>query len=190
MRNKSMRNWWPYFHQICPPNTEEVQFDEKWDFVRKKQKNCDENQAILLGADARCGDNWDHVALDAENKLVREVVNGKRTEENTELLVQKTAKRLDNKPPRLITSDEYKPYKKAILKAFGERYIPEPTGLPGRPRSVFFVAPEDLPCYRNPVQRSPRHEKRGVSRKSTIGRYLARTSKSRRLWRLRRAVGR
>jgi hypothetical protein len=29
------------------------------------------------------------------------------------------AKRLKNKVPRLITSDEYKPYKKAILRAFG-----------------------------------------------------------------------
>ena len=90
----------------------------------KKQKNCDENNP----ADARCGDNWDHVALDAENKLVLEVVNGKRTEENTELLVQKTAERLNFKPPRLITSDEYKPYKKAILKAFGEKRTPERTG--------------------------------------------------------------
>jgi IS1 family transposase len=75
---------------------------------------------------------------------VLEVVNGKRTEENTELLVQKTAKRLKNKAPRLVTSDEYKPYKKALLKAFGERHVPEPTGLPGRPRAVFFVPPQEL----------------------------------------------
>jgi len=75
---------------------------------------------------------------------VLEVVNGKRTEENTELLVQNTAKRLKNKVPRLITSDEYKPYKKAILKAFGERHVPPPTGLRGRPRGAFYVPTEDL----------------------------------------------
>jgi len=108
--------------------------------VWKKQKNCDENNP----ADARCGDNWDHVALDAEHKLVLEVVNGKRTEENTKLLVQKTAKRLKNKTPRLITSDEYKPYKKAILRAFGKRHVPPPTGLRGRPRSAFYVPTKDL----------------------------------------------
>jgi len=114
---------------LFPPNTEEVQFDEKWDFVRKKQKNCDENNP----ADDRCGDNWDHVALDAEHKLVLEVVNGKRTEENTKLLVRKTAKRLNFKPPRLITSDEWRPYVKAILEAFGEKRVPQRTGRRGRP---------------------------------------------------------
>jgi len=113
-----------------PPNTREVQLDEKWDFVRKKQKNCDENNP----ADARCGDNWDHVALDAEHKLVLQVVNGKRTVKNTNLLVQRTAKRLNGKTPRLITSDEYKPYKKAILKAFGKKYLPKRTGKRGRPK--------------------------------------------------------
>jgi IS1 family transposase len=108
--------------------------------VRKKQKHCDENNP----ADARCGDNWDHVALDAEHKLVLEVVNGKRTEENTELLVQKTAKRLKNKPPRLITSDEYKPYKKAILKAFGEKRTPQRTGKRGRPKGPRYRPKKDL----------------------------------------------
>ena len=82
--------------------------------------------------------------MDAEHKLVLEVVNGKRTEENTELLVQNTAKRLQNKTPRLMTSDEYKPYKKAILKAFGEQHVPPPTGLPGRPRGAFYVPTKDL----------------------------------------------
>ena len=125
---------------LFPPNTQEIQFDEKWDFVKKKQKNCDENSP----ADARCGDNWDHVALDAEHKLVLEVVNGKRTEENTELLVQKTAERLNFKPPRLMTSDEWRPYERAILEAFGERRVPLPTGLRGRPQSPFFVPTPEL----------------------------------------------
>jgi len=97
-----------------------------------------------LGAERRCGDNWDHVAFDAEHKLVLKVVNGKRTEENTVFLVQETARCLDSKVPRLITSDEYKPYRNAILEGFGERHVPEPTGLPGRPRAAFFVPPENL----------------------------------------------
>ena len=123
-----------------PPNTSEVQFDEKWDFVLKKQKNCDETNP----ADARCGDNWDHAALDAEHKLVLEVVNGKRTKKNTELLVQNTAKRLKGRPPRLITSDEHGPYKKAILKAFGKKQLPKRTGKRGRPKSPRYRPTADL----------------------------------------------
>lgn len=125
MPKRFTTNW-----SIFPPETEEVQFDEKWEFVEKKQKNCDDANP----ADARRGDCWDHVALDAENKLVLQVVCGKRTIENTRRLVRKTAKRLKNRPPRLITSDEYKPYKKAILETFGKKRRSRRTGKRGRPR--------------------------------------------------------
>jgi hypothetical protein len=43
---------------LFPPRTCEVQFDEKWSFVAKKQKNCDP----LNPDDAPKGDYWDHVA--------------------------------------------------------------------------------------------------------------------------------
>ena len=33
----------------------------------------------------------------------------------------------------LMTSDEYKPYKKAILKAYVRKTLPVVTGKPGRP---------------------------------------------------------
>jgi IS1 family transposase len=74
------------------------------------------------------------VALDPEHKLVLEVVNGKRTAANTRLLVRKTAKRLKNRVPRMITSDEYKPYKKAIGETWGVKRTPKRTGKRGRPR--------------------------------------------------------
>jgi len=45
---------------LFPPQTREVQFDEKWAFVGKKEKHCDPENPD----DAACGDNWDHVALD------------------------------------------------------------------------------------------------------------------------------
>jgi IS1 family transposase len=120
-----------------PPQTEEIQFDEKWGFVYKKEKHCGEN-------DARCGDNWDHVALDAEHKLVLQVVNGKRTKRNTKLLVRLTAKRLKNRVPRLITSDEYKPYKEAILKEFGDKRVPKRTGKRGRPKKPSYRPKAEL----------------------------------------------
>jgi IS1 family transposase len=135
MPNSYTTNW-----SLFPPNTEEVQFDEKWDFVRKKEKNCDATHPT----DARCGDNWDHVALDAETKLVLSVVNGKRTVKNTKTLVQDVAKRLKHKPPRLMTSDEYKPYKSAILEAFGDKRVPRRTGKRGRPKKPRYRPPKGL----------------------------------------------
>ena len=35
----------------------------------------------------------------------------------------------------LITSDEYKPYRGAILKAYGDKVVPKRTGKPGRPKA-------------------------------------------------------
>src|SRR5271166_3335153 len=51
---------------LFPPRTSEVQLDEAWSFVAKKQKNCDPADS----ADDHKGDWWDHVAYDAEHKLV------------------------------------------------------------------------------------------------------------------------
>jgi IS1 family transposase len=106
--------------------------DEKWAFVGKKQKNCDDNNPD----DARLGDHWDHISYDPENRLVLSVVSGKRTKENTEKLVQDTKKRLNNRVPRLITTDDYKPYKDAILNAYHTEVKPAKTGKPGRPRKA------------------------------------------------------
>jgi IS1 family transposase len=135
MPNKSTTHSW-----LFPPNSEEIQFDAKWDFVHKKQKKCAENNP----ADSRCGGNWDHVAIDAEHKLVLEVVNGKRTEENTKTLAANTAKRLNSRIPRLITSDEYKPYKKAILQTFGVKRVKPKTGRRGRPCGQGYQPHADL----------------------------------------------
>ena len=106
----------------------------------KKEKHCDEDDP----ADARRGDNWDHVGYDSEHKLVLQVENGKRTKPNTKQLVKNTAKRLGNKPPRLITTDEYKAYEEAILEAFGKKQSPKRTGKRGRPRKARYRVPKDL----------------------------------------------
>jgi len=72
------------------------------------------------------------------------VVYGKRTEKNTKRLVRETAKCLKNKHPRLITSGEYKPYKKAILETFGTQRAPRRTGKRGRPKKARYRPPKDL----------------------------------------------
>ncbi len=116
-----MRSSW-----LFPPRTGEVQFDEKWSFVAKKQKNCDPTDP----ADDHKGDWWDHIAYDPEHRLVLAVVPGARAIENAEEVVAAVKGRTDSISPRLMTSDEYPAYASAIEAAFG---VPAgPTTGPGR----------------------------------------------------------
>ncbi len=115
-----------------PPCTREVQFDEKWAFVYKKQKNCDPTDPD----DDHCGDYWDYVAFDPENKLVLAVVPGARNEENARAIVAEVEQRTACEPPPLMTSDEYASYATAIAETFSEP-VPAPARSgPGRPRIV------------------------------------------------------
>src|SRR4051812_32036207 len=120
-----------------PPRTTEVQFDEKWAFVAKKEANCDRDDP----ADDHKGDCWDHVAFDPEHKLVVAVVPGKRTAENTEALVEDFRRRTEGRLMDLMTSDDDPAYETAILRAYGETVPPPRTGKPGRPRSPYRAPP-------------------------------------------------
>jgi len=111
---------------LFPPETTEVQFDEKWAFVRKKEAHCEPGES-------KQGDNWDHVAFDPEHRLVVSLVPGKRTKANTDRLVEDFARRTGRRQMDLITSDEYKPYADAILRTYGERFQPPRRPGPGRP---------------------------------------------------------
>ena len=84
MPGNSTTNSWRF-----PPNTREVQFDEKWSFVAKKQEHCDPEDP----ADDHKGDWWDHVAYDPESRLVMAVVPGARNAENVEELVDEVKDR-------------------------------------------------------------------------------------------------
>ena len=123
-----MERWWRF-----PPPTREGQCDEKGAFVGKKEKPC----APADPADAKQGDNWDHVALDPEHRLVVSVVPGKRTADNVEKLVQDFKERTGGRPMNLITSDEYPAYPPAILAAYGQVVVPPRTGKPGRPKAPY-----------------------------------------------------
>jgi IS1 family transposase len=117
-----MRSSW-----LFPPRTREVQFDEKWSFVAKKQKSCDPTDP----ADDHKGDWWDHVAYDPEHRLVLAVVPGARSMENAEEIVAAAKGRTAGATPRLMTSDEYPAYATAIAAAFGVP-VPIPPSRPGR----------------------------------------------------------
>src|SRR5436309_4554953 len=122
------------------PETREIQMDEEWSFVAKKEKNCDEDQP----EDQFRGDCWDHVAFDPEHRLVVAVVPGERTAGSVQELVGDVKERLGGRPPELITTDEYSAYEGAILEAFGDEVVPPRTGKRGRPRSPYKVAPAGL----------------------------------------------
>jgi hypothetical protein len=128
-------SWWPF-----PPETREVQFDEKWAFVAKKEAHCDPADP----ADDRKGDHWDHVALDPEHRLVLSVVPGKRTAENAGELVRDFRRRTAGRLMDLITTDEYAPYRGAILEAYGETITPPRSGKRGRPRKPYKSPPAGL----------------------------------------------
>jgi hypothetical protein len=117
-----------------------VQFDEKWAFVGKKEKPCDPDKP----ADAKQGDNWEHIALDPEHRLVVSVGPGKRRAENAEKVVQDFKARTDGRSMNLLTSDEYPADKAAILNTYGIEVVPPRTGKPGRPQAPYKVAPLEL----------------------------------------------
>jgi len=135
MPGNSTTNSW-----LFPPQTREVQFDEKWSFVGKKEKHCDRHNAD----DDACGDCWDHVALDPESRLLVSLVIGRRTEEHTQLLVEDFHRRTAGRVMNLMTSDENPAYAKAILEVYGESTSPRPTGRPGRPRKAHKKPPKKL----------------------------------------------
>ena len=123
-----------------PPRTTEVQFDEKWSFVAKKEANCDRSDP----ADDHKGDYRDHVAYDPEHRLVVAVVPGARDVEGTEALVGEFRRRTGGRAMRLMTSDAYAAYEAAILDAYGETVTPDRTGRPGRPRGSYKTPRADL----------------------------------------------
>ena len=88
-----------------------MQFDEKWAFVGKKQKNCDPD-------DARCGDCWDHVALDPEHRLVLGVVFGKRSASKVLTLLRQVKAQLQGRVPRLVSSDEFASYATVLKRVW------------------------------------------------------------------------
>jgi IS1 family transposase/transposase-like protein len=122
------------------PETREIQMDEKWSFVAKKEKNRDEDDP----EDRFRGDCWDHVAFDPEHRLVVSVIPGERTAESAQELVLDVKERLGGRTPALITTDEYAPYEGAILEAFGTQVVPPRTGKRGRPPKPYKVASAGL----------------------------------------------
>jgi IS1 family transposase len=91
---------------LFPPQTRELQLDEKWAFVLKKQAHCD----LENPDDHTAGDCWDHVAFDPEHRLVLGVVFGKRSSTKILTLLKQVNEQLERRVPQLVTSDEFSAY--------------------------------------------------------------------------------
>lgn len=160
MPNNSMTSWWPF-----PPSTREVQCDEKWAFVGKKQPHCRDDEP----ADEQRGDHWDHVAYDPEHRLVLSVVPGKRTAANARLLVADFQRRTGGRILDLITTDDYRPYRQAIWYAYAQPWVPPRRhDRRGRPVRTYRVPPPEL--HYAIVQKRRRHGRVvGVERRVALG---------------------
>ena len=94
--------------------------------MAKKQEHCDPPDP----ADEQKGDGWDHKGYDPEHRLVVCVVPGARNSENAKKAVAQFKRRTGGRAMDLITSDEHRPYKEAILQAYGVEATTTPSGRP------------------------------------------------------------
>ncbi len=90
----------------------QVQADEAWAFVGKKDKHC----ALNDPADRNQGSFWDHVLLDADSKPIVTLVVGRRSEATAYQAFADFYARTDGQLPPLLTSDEYSVYFSVIVR--------------------------------------------------------------------------
>ena len=131
-----------YMHNL---KSENIQVDEIWCFVGKKQRHLTINDDIN-----EMGDQWVFVALDADSKLIPSFLVGKRTASNACAFIEDLSKRLDNRVQ--ISSDSLAAYVDAVEMAFGcevdygqivKTYEAEPIG-PGRYSPPHVVAADRM----------------------------------------------
>jgi IS1 family transposase len=118
----------------------QVQLDELWTFVRKKERMLSEWEKLQT----EYGDNWIWMAFDPIHKLVVAVLIGDRTEEEAVGLLERLRARLMEACLPLLTSDALPHYAEAILRVFGVWIQPQRRGTRGRFPKPRQVAPEGL----------------------------------------------
>lgn len=108
------------------------------ELCEKKQKRCHGLEAEEMG------DMWDHTAVAADSKLVVSLVVGKRTQEQTQALVNDAKSRLRPGHLPAIFTAAYEGYQPAILEAFGRRYPVPRQGTKGRQPRPLVRWPQGL----------------------------------------------
>ncbi len=105
-----------------------------------------EARCSLKNPSDRCGDNWDHTAIDAEHRLVMSVIPGKRTAANCDKLVADVKRRTGGREDMFFTSDKHAPYTSALKKVYGKDMPAPQRSGPGRPSKPIKEMPSSL-CY-------------------------------------------
>lgn len=106
----------------------EVQLDELWSFLRKKEGNL----SALESLEKEWGDCWVWIAFDPVTKVVLGFVLGKRTKDRAVRLLNRVRDVMGNGCFPLFTSDELAAYEDALIEAFGITVQPERNGTRGR----------------------------------------------------------
>jgi IS1 family transposase len=88
-----------------------LQFDELWGFIGKKQKH------VLPDDNPDCGDVWTFCAIDSDTKLVPSFKVGKRDAATANAFVGDVASRLNNRVQ--VSTDSLHAYVEAVEQAFG-----------------------------------------------------------------------
>lgn len=94
--------------------TDEIQIDEYWGFVFKKEKNLTEEEKLL----EVIGNIWTFTAIMPDSKLIFAHIEGKRTKNNARKLISTIRKRL-NATDLYITSDGNEDYVDSISSIYG-----------------------------------------------------------------------
>lgn len=129
-----------------------IKLDEQWAFVQKKQRR------VAATDSPEFGDAYVFVARDATSKAVLPYVVGKRTAENTMLLVEDLSLRVINRAQ--ITADGFAPYPGAIALAFGRnvdfaQLVKEYQSTPGNDAETRYSPGRVIGIERNEVFGTP-----------------------------------
>lgn len=100
--------------QLTSLRCDEVEVDELWCYVGKKQKRVRPTDNVR-----EVGDQYIFVAMDATSKLIPSYLVGKRTVENAKHLMRDLAYRVNGKIS--LTTDGWGHYIPAVESAFGDR---------------------------------------------------------------------
>jgi len=119
---------------------EQVQLDELWTFVLKKEKTLSAWEKLHT----EYGDNWIWTAIDPVHKLVLAFVVGDHEEPQAVGLLKKLKAVLAKGCTPLFTSDQLPHYTSAILKVFGRLVYPKRKGFRGRFPNPRFEPSADL----------------------------------------------
>jgi transposase-like protein/IS1 family transposase len=99
---------------------QDVEVDELWSFIGKKEKRVriDEDQNLGIDEDQNLGDCYTFVAIERNTKLVLNIAMGKRDQLTTNAFIEGLRDAIA--PGRFqITSDGFAPYKTSIPDTFG-----------------------------------------------------------------------